>query len=237
MTARLEAPARVDAETVLAAVRDVPGVRAADLRTDERGGRTLRLDVAEGVDAGAVGADAARTLRERLGVGAGPVVRVDAPVDGRTDLEAPSVLGGVARPVVGEPHGRHITIERVQLATAGVESAVEVCLTAGGVRAVGRSGGPAVDSYLLRVAATATAEAVAVLLAGRGRCVIEHVGVVPAGPCEVAVVVLLLVTEANAERMVGSAEVSGDTRHAVARATLAAIDRRLETLLANPDTD
>jgi hypothetical protein len=230
----------VDVETVLAAVRDVPGVRAADLRTDERGGPTLRLDLADGVDAGVVGADAARTLRERLGVGAGPVVRIDAPGARLGDLEATGVTGGVVdalRPVAGEQPGWHIVIERVQLATAGVESAVEVCLRAGGVRAVGRSGGPAVDSYLLRVAATATAEAVAVLLAGRGRCVIEHVGVVPAGSCESALVVLLLVTESSAERMVGAAEVSGDTRHAVARATLAAIDRRLETLLATPVPD
>jgi hypothetical protein len=136
--------------------------------------------------------------------------------------------------VAGEPHGPHVAIERVQLATAGVEAAVEVCLTAGGVRAVGRSGGPAVDSYLLRVAATATAEAVAVLLAGRARCVIEHVAVVPAGPSEAALVVLLLVTDSSAERMVGAAEVAGDTRHAVARATLAAVDRQLESLLADP---
>jgi hypothetical protein len=34
--------------------------------------------------------------------------------------------------------------------------------------------------------------------------------------------------------MVGAAEVAGDTRHAVARATLAAVDRQLESLLADP---
>ena len=70
-------------------------------------------------------------------------------------------------------------------------------------------------------------------MAGRGRCFIEHVAVVPFGVVEVAVVVLLLACgDGHAEQLAGSATVSGDPRQAVVRATLAALNRRLQSLLA-----
>ena len=55
---------------------------------------------------------------------------------------------------------------------------------------------------------------------------------VPFGGCEVAVVVLLLVCDGGSSSSPGSAIVAGDPRQAVVRATLAAVNRRLETLLA-----
>jgi hypothetical protein len=45
-------------------------------------------------------------------------------------------------------------------------------------------------------------------------------------------VVLLLVCGQTAEQLSGSALVSGDPRQAVVRATLSAVNRRLESLLA-----
>jgi hypothetical protein len=51
------------------------------------------------------------------------------------------------------------------------------------------------------------------------------------GSCEVAVVVLLLAHGGWVEELSGSAVVNGDQRQAVVRATLAAVNRRLEALL------
>jgi hypothetical protein len=233
----LATPTRVDAESVLAAVRDVPGVRGADLRTDAAGGRTLRLDVADGVDPDEITAAAGDALRDRLGVEARLTVadagdELDVAQDDRAELDR--TAGGAATPALRAP-GRggdpRAVIERIQVATAGSECAVEVCLTAEGVRAVGRAGGPALDPYLLRVAAQATADAVGVLVAGRARCAVEHVDVVTAGPCRVVVVVLVLLAGDTAERLVGSAVAGGDPRQATVRATMSALNRRLVPLL------
>jgi hypothetical protein len=54
---------------------------------------------------------------------------------------------------------------------------------------------------------------------------------VPFGGAEVAVVVVLLVCGGVAEQLSGSALVSGDPRQAVVRATLSAVNRRLDALL------
>jgi hypothetical protein len=115
---------------------------------------------------------------------------------------------------------------------------VEVRLIAGGETTVGHSTGPAVDGYVLRLCASAAAAAVDELLRGaaqpsdRGRCFVEHTAVVPFGNCEVATVVVLLVCDGWVEQLAGSALVAGDPRQAVVRATLAAVNRRLEALLA-----
>lgn len=66
----------------------------------------------------------------------------------------------------------------------------------------------------------------------RGRCFVEHAAVVPFGNCDVATVVVLLVCDGWVEQLVGSALVAGDPRQAVVRATLAAVNRRIEALLA-----
>ena len=51
-------------------------------------------------------------------------------------------------------------------------------------------------------------------------------------PALVAVVVLLLSCGGWVEQLAGSAVVTGDDRHAMVRATLAAVNRRLEALLS-----
>jgi hypothetical protein len=119
-----------------------------------------------------------------------------------------------------------------------LDATVEVRLAAGRHRATGLASGPAVDGYVLRLCATAAASAVDELLhaservVDRGRCFVEHAAVVPLGGCEVAVVVVLLVCGGWVEQLAGSALVAGDPRQAVVRATLAAVNRRLEALLS-----
>lgn len=137
--------------------------------------------------------------------------------------------------VIGSPR---VVIESVDVSTQGVDATVEVRLTADNHPALGVASGPNFDGYMLKLAALAAASAVDQLLTEadttvRARCYIEHAAVVPMGGCEVAVVVLLLMYDGYVEQLTGSAVVSGDgdSRQAVVRATMAAVNRRLEALL------
>jgi hypothetical protein len=149
------------------------------------------------------------------------------------------------RPAPAEPHrvirsatGPRVVIDQVQVSTLGLDATVEVRLTSGGAPAIGVASGPAVDGYVLRLAAVAATAALDQLLATvhsweqPGRCFVEHATVVPFGSVDVAVVVVLLVCGTTAEQLTGSALVQGDPRQAVVRATLAAMNRRLDTLLS-----
>jgi hypothetical protein len=131
-----------------------------------------------------------------------------------------------------------VVIDQVQVSTLGLDATVEVRLTGNGVPAYGVASGPAVDGYVLRLAAVAATNAIDQLLSSaeggerHGRSFVEHAAVVPFGSCEVAVVVVLLVYGGTVEQLSGSALVSGDPRQAVVRATLAAINRRLDAMLS-----
>jgi hypothetical protein len=171
---------------------------------------------------------------------AGPAyVPGPSPTAGTTDSALPDIECGAPRPLaVGERPGPRVVIENVGVNTFGTEATVEVRLGLGNQVAAGTATGPAVDGYLLRLCAIATANAVDELLsgtdhaAGPARCFVEHAASVPFGSLQVAVVVLLLSYGGWVEQLAGSAVVTGDDRHAVVRATLAAVNRRLEALLS-----
>jgi hypothetical protein len=133
--------------------------------------------------------------------------------------------------------GPRAVIEHVQTSTFGLDATVEVRLTVGDRLASGVASGPAVDGYVLRLCAGATAAAIDDMLSDgtstgeTARCFVEHAALVPMGGCEVAVVVVLLVCGGWVEQLAGSALISGDPRHAVVRATLSAVNRRLAALL------
>jgi hypothetical protein len=146
-------------------------------------------------------------------------------------------------PAGGSGAGPRVVLDHVQVTTLGVDATVEVRLVVSGgapsapSQAVGRVQGPAVDAYLLRLAAGAAGDALDQLLVdpsgqSRARCFVEHVAVVPFAGVDVAVVVLLLVWGSHAEQHSGSAIVAGDPRQAVVRATLSAVNRRLQSLLS-----
>jgi hypothetical protein len=147
-----------------------------------------------------------------------------------------AVVGPPALDPGGRP-GPRVLIEHVLTRTFGLDVTVEVELAVGEQVATGVATGPAVDGYVLRLCSVAAASAVDELLRSDekgeepGRCYVEHAAVVPFGTTEVAVVVLLLACDGWVEQLSGSAVVSGDRRQAVVRATLAAVNRRLEGLL------
>jgi len=161
-----------------------------------------------------------------------------APEQQRTDL-APRGTRPLPPPPGRAGAKARVVLDHVQVTTLGVDATVLVRLDVStGGSAVGKGQGPAVDQYLLRLAAHAAGDAVDQLLVdpttgdSRGRCFVEHVGVVPFAGCEVAVVVLLFVCGTFAEQLAGCALINGDPRQAVVRATLSAVNRRLESLLA-----
>jgi len=238
-------PDGIDLGAVLAAVRQVPEVRDAHLRWNAQAGHTLRIEFVDGVDEGEVTKQIVRLLRNKLGLGAQPSTEeptVDTPYRGRAAVGAarvpnrPTVPTGRGRPLPRPSGGdtARLVVENVTVTRLGAEATVEVRLRGpGGQTAVGEGQGPGVDAYLCRLAATAASNAVnQVLTSGnRGKVFIEHVSVVPFGVTEVAVVVLLFSYDGVAEQLSGSAIVGDDPHQAVVRATLAALNRRLEALL------
>jgi hypothetical protein len=163
----------------------------------------------------------------------------ERPVDLGDAVEPSEVDYAAARPLYPNEHpGPRIVIENVHVNTFGSDATVEVRLAVGNRSASGVASGPAVDGYLLRLCAMATAGAVDELLAssnhpdGPPRCFVEHAAAVPFGASQVAVVVLLLSCGGWVEQLAGSAVVTSDDRHAMVRATLAAVNRRLEALLS-----
>jgi hypothetical protein len=277
-----ELPDELDVAAVLAAVRQVYGVRSAQLRPNPGGVHILRLELADDADAGRVSRQVARLLKERMGLAAEPrrsrtaaediatpAVRPPNPSvptqgESATVAGAPgfrptmpgepgAFLAGMSTvaaaaplaPVPGQPP--RIVLDQVHVSTLGTEATVEVRLHFGTAATVGKATGPAVDAYLLRLAAQAAAGAIDSLVstlevervrlrvrrpsAAPIRCFIEHAGVVPFGSSVVAVVVVLVSGDGRVEQLVGSALVAGDPRQSIVRATLAAVNRRLESLL------
>jgi hypothetical protein len=158
-------------------------------------------------------------------------------VEALEEPAGPLVLAPGAPAVQVAGAGGRVRLERLEVANQGFDTLVQVRLSAGDEVAVGSATGPAVDQYVLRLCATATASALDSLLTDSetgtagGRCYVEHAAVVPLGTCEVAVVVMLLTSGGWVEQLTGSALVAGDSRQAVVRATLAAANRRLDALL------
>jgi hypothetical protein len=253
-------PDGFDLNAVLTAVRSVADVSDAQLRWNAGAGHTLRIEFKDGVDEGRVTREVARLLRETMGLAAAPS-EYRSTLDDPLERTGGGRVRATARPVarVGEPVPRvdrplpparradgspadiaRVVVEHVQVTTLGNDAGVEVRLgiyrlgnREGGV--IGSARGPAVDTYLLRLAAGAAADAIDRLLTGPhgsvARCAVEQVALVPFPGCEVAVVLLLLVQGTVPHQLSGSAVVAGDPVQAVVRATLSAVNRRLESLL------
>ena len=204
-------------ESILEAVRQVPGVTDARLTNSDS---KLALDIADTADTDAVHRQVLEVLEANLGVQAQPVNPQSATLEGES-IDHPGPIPAMGRTV----------LERIQVFTSGYESTVEVGLEVNGMRAVGRATSPAVDWHILKGAADATVDAIGVLIGRHGRVVTEHAAIEDAGSLQVAVVVVLLLSEAGAEQLAGAAPVTGDHRQAVVHATLQALNRRIEAML------
>ena len=213
----------MDNGELVAALRAVPGVTDADVTPDAEGGLgTLRLDLEPGVDEAAVASNVGRVLREQFGLG------VDAD---RVQIVEDAVLD---RPV-NVPEQRTAArpaIARMHLVSSGLDVTASVTLSSGERTAMGEARGAASQSGVHRAVATATLRAVEELVDGQVRFELDHLEVTPMGSERTVLVSLTLLTGKGTERLTGAAGVREDVRQAVIRATLDALNRRLEMLLA-----
>jgi len=118
-------------------------------------------------------------------------------------------------------------IARLTLAADGLGVTATVTLSRGAKEYAGTVDGPASASAVHRVVAAATLKALADVLGRDHRVDVEAVTVTPMGDGQVAVVQVLWATTEGSERLTGASEVRDDTRQAVIRATLDAVNRRL----------
>jgi hypothetical protein len=218
-----------DFREIVAALRDVPGVADADVEPDADGGMgLLRLGLQAGVDEVAVATSVGRLLRERFGLG------VDAErVQIVEDAEVPT-RPREAEPEVEVPHqrlARRPAISRMHLVSSGLDVTATVTLTSDDRIASGESRASASQSGVQRAVATATLRAVEELSGDIARFELEHLEVNQVGADRMVIVALTMLSTRGTERLTGAAAVREDVRQAVIRATLDALNRRLETLL------
>ncbi len=244
----------MDNRDLVAALRAIPGITDADVTPDEDGGLgTLRLDLEPGVDEAAVASSVGRLLREQFGLGVdvdrvqvvedavlarGIVTedtQVTAPVASDQDAthgSGPSRLSAAAHlSVPAQRAAARPAISRMHLVSSGLDVTATVTLSSGEQTAVGEARGAASQTGVHRAVAAATLRAVEQLVGGKMRCELDHLEVTPMGNERTVLVSLTLLTEKGTERLTGAAGVREDVRQAVIRATLDALNRRLEMML------
>jgi hypothetical protein len=150
-----------------------------------------------------------------------------------TDLRVANGVDHSAAPDVTLARPSRLSIERVQLVSAGLGTAVTVTLALDGRTLDGEAEGAATQTGLLRSVAAATLRAVEQITDGTVRFEVEHVEIARAGTDQTALVVITMLTGRSTERLSGASVVREDTREAVIRAVLAALNRRMEPLLAD----
>ena len=220
-----------DFREIVAALRDVPGVADADVEPDDAGGMgMLRLGLEPGVDEVAVATSVGRILRERFGLGV-DAERVQIVEDADLQSRPP------AAPPVDVPEQRlagRPAISRMHLVSSGLDITATVTLTSDGRSAAGEARGSASQSGVQRAVAGATLRAVEALSGDIARFELDHLEVTHLGSDRMVIVALTMLSSRGTERLTGAASVREDVRQAVIRATLDALNRRLETLLARP---
>jgi hypothetical protein len=248
-----------DTASVVAALRAVPGVADAEILPEPGGGPgTLRLQLAPGADEVLVATTVHRLLGERFGLGvdAGRVQVVEEAVTSRTHAAQPSsVPTDVAPPTQGPtvggggpqlrgvsttgapaetawPGRTRLLIHKMQLVSAQQGVTSEVTLQLLGRDHTGSADAATTPTSVHRSVALATLRAVEEALGRRVRFELEHLETAVLGGDRAVLVEVSMITRHGSERLTGVSAVREDARQAVIRATLDALNRRIETFLA-----
>jgi hypothetical protein len=214
-----------DHRDIVAALREVPGVADAEVETDEDGGGLglLRLGLAPGVDEVEVASAVGRLLREQFGLGV-DADRVQLVEDMQTDADDPDI-----EPSDDEEADRfRPAIRRMHIISSGLQVAAEVTLSFGERSANGQAEGTATQTGVQRAVATATLRAVEELLDGKARFELDLVELTPSGRDRAVLVALTMLSSIGSEKLTGAAGVREDVRQAAIRATIDALNRRVE---------
>ena len=151
-----------------------------------------------------------------LSVNAAPPAEDDAEIARATAAAVLDEVEAAARPIIAE----------IALRSTGSEAEAEVSVTFEGDTLVGTATGASAASQRPRLVAAATLAAIGELLGVPTD--VESASIVDTGTNPVALVVLTLaVPRIGSQSVAGSAVVRGDEAEAVARAVLAALNRRL----------
>jgi hypothetical protein len=229
-----------DTVRVVAALRAVAGVTDAEILPDARGGPgTLRLQLAPGADEVLVGTRVSKLLREGFGLGVDAdrvQIYEEAPAGGLEavpDVEPDEARStGVAAPGLDE-RGARLLIQRMQLVSAREGVTSEVTLELDGRAHTGSAGAASTPSSVHRSVALATLRAVEEAVLGQLRFELEHLETTTLGTDRAVVVEVSMITKYGSERLTGVSAVREDARQAVIRATLNALNRRIETYLVS----
>lgn len=124
-------------------------------------------------------------------------------------------------------------IIQLHLVSSGLEVTASVTLSSGEQQATGEAAGSGSRSGVHRAVAGATLRAVEQLVEVPVRFDVEHLEIMPMGTESTVLVALSMLSSHGPERLTGAAAVREDVRQAVVRATLDALNRRLETLLTD----
>lgn len=218
-----------DLSAIAAALQELPGVAAAVVHPDASGGvDSLKLGLAPGVDGLEVAGAASRLVHERFGAVLQSdqvhVVEASGASEGAAAMPTPALV----------PPQRAVRPEivRTDLVTTGLEFTATVVLSSQARAATGDARGAVTATGVQRAVSQATLRAVERLSRDSARIELEHVEVTSTGHERTVLVALTLVSARGAERLTGSAVVREDETRAVVRATLDALNRRLETLLS-----
>ncbi|MEO8107522.1 MAG: hypothetical protein ABI720_09400 [Actinomycetes bacterium] len=146
--------------------------------------------------------------------------------------EAPiSIDDDLTQALVESTRPPRILIQRMQLVSAGLGVTTSVSLSWLGNAYVGESSAAATPSSVHRSVATATLRALEEVVGTAARFELEQLEINQLGPDRAVVVVVSMLTKLGSERLTGVSVVREDVRQAVIRATLDALNRRLESLL------
>jgi len=128
-------------------------------------------------------------------------------------------------------HGSRILIQKMQLVSAGLGVSTQVTLSWRSQTFPGEASAAATPTSVHRSVAQATLRAVEGVVEGKARFELEQLEMNQLGPDRAVVVVISMLTRVGAERLTGVSVIREDVRQAVIRATLDALNRRIESLL------
>ncbi len=161
-----------------------------------------------------------------------PLISTPAPTPASTPAPRPVASKTTSRAAAADeaaPRGPRLLIERMQLVAADLGVETEVTLGFDGDRWTGKADGAATPSSVHRAVAAATLRAVEQCVGGVMRLELEHLETPPMGNDRAVVVEISMITRRGAERLTGVSSIREDVRQAVIRATLDALNRRLES--------
>ena len=127
--------------------------------------------------------------------------------------------------------GPRILIQKMQLVSAGLGVTTQVTLAWQRKAFPGEATAAATPTSVHRSVAQATLRAVEGVVGGRARFELEQLELNQLGPDRAVVVVISMLTRVGSEKLTGVSVIREDVRQAVIRATLDALNRRIESLL------